>query len=375
MSACKYSAKRMLTIVSVQLLCVLPFGAYASDSDLLSSCDAKDDVAMAAEVCRKWDDLIHKDAMRCGELLLPNVSDQCETGIGRTTVLIMRGEPIVDRVLKLYVAEYQYTYARRILAFDVAQMDSERSQEQLAISKRNLLRNRRLLQESIDRHGNLHDAYAMSSSNRGIGENEMDYLTELGTVAESTLSTRIYDEVWGEGARGELWMYYLANVQPKRTLDLLTTGMVGFVIEGQKYAEDTLFRADEVGGIFIPEAFELLALICRYHPVLALENAARIRSFIRDNALHYAEGKKEKHLDLLDYKVRSFALEILEGVGSHEDLEFIQRLATNAPQERSVRRRYGLTLGGDISLRAVSLSERIKGKAQSVTPSAPGGQE
>jgi hypothetical protein len=316
------------------------------------------EAAKEAEFCSRWDVLLHSNAMKCGNVMLPELIACCEeTRDGLVHILRYNNAPIVDRVVNLYVAEYQYWLSKPIRTFEESQV-SARSAEEAAVRTRTYKRNKEQLRQSIERHGNLFRDLPMDTSGRKMGENEADYLDQLATAAELTFDPRIYDEVWGFPMCGEVHLTYLAKVKPETTIQMLSSATPGFELDGTKCAPDTLFVPDNGPAISFTAAFGVMQRLCESQPLVAKEHVDAIRGFVRVHALHYAKQPDMKYLEVRDFMLRYLALEILQSVGSTADVPLIEKLAENAPEKRPSNSRAGFGNATSIA----SLAARVRAK-------------
>lgn len=280
-------------------------------------------------LCEKWDKWILTDAFKCGESLLPGVIERCPQSDHRDVeILAPDNDAIVNRVLMLYIAEYQYALNNWLKAFQVTDQSSV-TEEQWQLWERTAERNKLFLARSVEKNGACYQKFAMDSPGRwgGHPENELEYFDLLAPAAESTFSRRIYDEIWAFPVRSSHFSTYLANVDPVRTIQELGGATVGFEMNGQLRVTDTLFTGDSKHAIPIVDAFEVLRLISETHPVLASKHAEKILSFVHTHALHFA-GSQEALYDIL---VRYRALMIISDVGGHADLPLTRQLGIDPP--------------------------------------------
>jgi hypothetical protein len=284
--------------------------------------------------CADWDALLRTDAVQCGGRLLPDLLVLCkDTPYGQVHIFRYIDESIRQRVLALYIAEYQYGLSRSIQAAEKANR-AHATEEQVSLWDRTREREQRMLAQSIERHTNLFDGLAMNPAWRKEGEREFEYLSLLATAAESILDPKIYEEVWAFPTAGAFHVGYLVETDPVRTTKELVTAAAGLTSNGRKYAQDSLFRRNNGMSISISTAFDVMQRICERYPSLAKEQANDVRAFTQRYALHFAPNGKTDYREVGDFMLRQATLRILAQVGNCDDIEFVHRLAKNPPEKR-----------------------------------------
>lgn len=309
-------------------------GVCATPEDLFPSYLQSMNPQELTRFCADWDVLLRTDVIQCGGRLLPDLLVLCkDTPYGQVHIFRYIDESIRQRVLALYIAEYQYGLSRSIQAAEKANR-AHATEEQVSLWDRTREREQRMLAQSIERHTNLFDGLAMNPAWRKEGEREFEYLSLLATAAESILDPKIYEEVWGFPVSGDFHIGYLVEADPARTTKELVSAGAGFTLNGKRYARDTLFRRNSGMSISISTAFDVMQRICERYPSLAREQANDVRAFTQRYALHFAPSGEAGYQEVNDFKVRQAALQILAYVGNRDDIKFAHTLARNAPEKR-----------------------------------------
>ncbi len=288
------------------------------------------------EFIARWDAQVRQDVDKCLGLLSPFTAYSAEYD---TFVLRNRDASVVDRLIALYIAEYQYWRHRIVTTFkNIAPSDlPEAEREQFALRRRTYEREKQMLEQSIARHGCLFVDFAMNGRWRTVGENELEYHDFLVSLAESTFDARIYEEVWEFPTSTKMRIAYLAEIEVEKTIERFRDAEVGFILNEKLYAPDTLFLSGNGAAISVQNAFQILRHVVERQPILAKQNTATILAFVRAYGLHYARMPGQTYKEPLDFAVRNDALHILKHIASREDIPLIQRLAEDAPTRRPPR--------------------------------------
>ncbi len=171
----------------------------------------------------------------------------------------------------------------------------------------------------------------------GSGEFGTDYLMELASLAECTLSPRIFQvEMFGvyqiqyqtvSFLGGKFRYEYLARVNPEKTLDILLSATVGIRHPDYLY----LKSGDKILSIqfSIEDAFFVISKMRATSPELVRRRKEEILQFIRKYVFHYA-GKYGK--ERFDYIIRSFALDLYEFWNDPSYIQDVVKISKNVPQ-------------------------------------------
>ena len=222
------------------------------------------------KLLQKWDQLAHSDDLwdRSGALLL--VLDEIPRGerFSRSYFCAFDNPEIIDRVVALFLEEVARVQSGEFDRPEIANTD----------------------------HGGAEDLMA------------------LAEVAESTFDPRLYDDMlhinleFSQGLRN----FYLATVNPERTLDYLFNrklNQTGF--EGQ-----------------VRRSFVILSYMTVESPQALRADRERAITFIAKHARYFAKMVLHGH----DYYVRSDALDVLELVGSVTDVPLVKEIIHDAKE-------------------------------------------
>jgi hypothetical protein len=353
-------ALNALLYVFVLLSAVVPGGNSAladAGYDPFSDCRVTAEQEEERRFCEQWDSKLQVDAYRCGGALLPGLLSPCANSrYGEMTVLQNDNENIVERVLTLYIAEYQYWLKRSLQDFEKADKAAV-SDEQWQTWVRHSERSRALLARSVERHGDLYRELPMDSPGRteGYAENELEYMDVLSVAAGSTYSPRIYEEVWGFPVPSNHHAIYLAEVDPARTIHALTHATEASGARHHKEGSDILFTARGGHAVTVEDAFEILLLVCEHQRHTAMAHADAIRAFVDRYSLHYSGNGHRSSMAVYDFAVRYRALKIISCIGTVEDAPLVRRIKKDPPERRPSKAWIGLQ--GDASI--TQLADRV----------------
>jgi len=197
------------------------------------------------------------------------------------------------------------------------------------------------------------------------GEGGAEYITALATVAEATLSPRIYDvELFGKIWMGELQPHYLARVHPAKTLDIILRAVPGFVpthflaikledvtLEVSENREnffasfvrdDPPTRAGLLTVFDYEEPFFILSEMRSTAPDLLKKHEEEIHQFVKANVFHFSPSSSTPSPPR-DYRVRNYALDLYEFWKDPAYIPDVKNLIYSAPKidEEFVARYHG----------------------------------
>lgn len=290
-------------------------------------------LASAMEMAERWDAALHTDVFHCIQLLAPLIQYSERY---KTNLLIQTHPLVTQRVLDLYIAEYQFALHKAIATIESVRSEPSSAvrEETDILRRRTCERQTEMLAQSLERHGNQFEELAMHGPWRNEGEAEAEFQELLASIAESTFDPRIYEEVWNFPVWSPLHIAYLATVRPAETIERFAHVQAGFELNGETYAPDTIFLQHNGAAFSVHDAFDLLAHLAQQHPAHAGEQSEVFREFVETYALHYAPKKDSRYRERLDYLVRYRALEILAEIGRTADISLIKRLSENPPERR-----------------------------------------
>lgn len=282
---------------------------------------------------QEWDAGVNGSLSSDGSQMISRVSQYLREEEYEGWVILRYNNPeIVDRVVDLYIAEYQRILKALIFRHETADQsnDDGRTRE---LHDANYRYNRNLLAASLKRDGQKCAERFVGDPGRVIGVNEIDPMYDLCSVAESTFSPRLYDYVWSAPVKG-LWAYvYLASVLPERMLtDLFSATNEEWMGIRPTYL-DILRRREDGAGIELEDAFEVLELMERFHPEAIRSHRAEVIGFLKRYARHYAERETKGRLDdARDVGLRLKALAVLETLAQPEDIGLVKDLLRDIPE-------------------------------------------
>lgn len=168
-------------------------------------------------------------------------------------------------------------------------------------------------------------------------EARQDFYDLLADMAESTLSTELYDALWDYPQPSSFRRLYVAEVYPERTIERFATATQGRTRNGVRFARDRLFAESDILGTSLVDAFEYLADIVSGHPELAESKRTVLLSFVERYARFYAAPDSETNSPWRDYLTRGAALRILSHTGGRAELSLVDALMRDAPAVPSGR--------------------------------------
>lgn len=171
-----------------------------------------------------------------------------------------------------------------------------------------------------------------------FGEEGFDYLEMLATVAESTLSPRIYDRQIKPFPfnAGVLHEFYLATVDPSKTLDVFFSATVGARL-GKRMHPCYLYASDDGVGLGdVTSACKTLSYMAALHPeVLQAPRSRDVVIFIARNAAQYTLPSGDvqvwQHDWIWDCRTRTYALDALSVVAHWDDRAVVEFIGLSIP--------------------------------------------
>jgi hypothetical protein len=184
-----------------------------------------------------------------------------------------------------------------------------------------------------------------------------EYCFILSSLALSTFSPKIYDQVWSDGQGERLFYEYVARVEPEKTLSYLLKATLDETYPASEGVEYRIPGKNRL--IMLDSLAHLFSRIVILHPQLAEKNARDILNFIKPKALKCAGSKNLKNRD---YLARLAVLNILQQIGKTEDIPFIQNsLLKDIPPVPEARFIDNCEDGGmDLKIKAEKVIEIIK---------------
>ena len=176
-------------------------------------------------------------------------------------------------------------------------------------------------------------------------EGGAEYMTVLGSIAESTFDPRIYETVLSPHSgllSGDFQNLYLATVNPERMLGVLfesKRGPRGRIQRGAntgKPGHPDRFYHDKIRGISVDGAYTLLSLMSTQSPAALGAERARVLSFVEKHVKHFAAPRKRAYspepvyLQWHDYRVRSAALDVVGFLGTSAEVKLVEEIIRDA---------------------------------------------
>lgn len=290
----------------------------------------------------EWDSAASKGICETRRRMLPKVSVlRLDEPCCSPYWLVRYNNPeVLERVINLFLGHYQALLRLRMLSIEQADR-ADYPPERLELSKANHAWYESLLKKSVQEHG---FRYTDSDINEIAlwekSDDEGNESQQLASLAQSTFSNTIYDAVWGSTLVGPLQEVYLATVRADKTVDLLINTTLGIRMGLRLQAgQDMLCRKDNGVGIFVSDAFRILAAIARRQPDVIAAREKEVMEFVERHGKHY--WASERYSEIRDYWTRLYALQVLEATGNSAYLSVVNHLVTNAPSkeraERSLR--------------------------------------
>ena len=168
---------------------------------------------------------------------------------------------------------------------------------------------------------------------------EMGVAKVVAECAESTFDLRVYDKVlpYRTGLSGRFRNLYLASVNPRRTMNYLFETEIGAYYSGTGWGE------------FVEHAFAILSYMTMQSPKALEAERERVFEFVAEHVKFFAAGDEDLKRDntaeylnrqsayqyilkLNDYYVRNDALDVLEFLGTVDQVPLIQSIIQDATE-------------------------------------------
>jgi hypothetical protein len=284
--------------------------------------------------CREWDSgMVEGLATGPGNMLGRLIARDEVAG---QTILRLRygNEALVERVVNLYMAEVQYDWLYSIRAEEAGLTKADLTPERRALALGNIELWRSRLERARERDGDLLVGVPEQDPARHIGENGQDYRDQLGALALSTQSPRLYEYLWDAAsfAYGAAEMAYFSQVRVEETLQHLFTGTIGTRPDPAAHAVfDRVYRADGHGELQALRAMEYIGRILKQRPELGRNYHSEILDFVeRCRTLYwYPEDViRRSKFSSQDYRMRRAILHVLAMAGTTNDVTLVKKLAS-----------------------------------------------
>ena len=284
--------------------------------------------------CRDWDSSMAEGLATGPGNMLGRLIARDEVA-GQTILRLRYGnEALVERVVNLYMAEVQYDWFYSIRAEEAGLAKADLTPERRALAMGNIERWRSRLERARERDGDLLVGVPEQDPARHMGENGQDYRDQLGALALSTQSPRLYEYLWDAasftyGAADEA---YFSQVRVEETLQHLFTGTIGVRPDPAAHAVfDRVYRADGHGELQALRAMEYVGGILKQRPELGKKYHSEILDFVeRCRTLYwYPEDViRRSKFSHLDYRMRRAILHVLAMAGATDDVTLVKNLAS-----------------------------------------------
>jgi len=284
--------------------------------------------------CREWDSgMVEGLATGPGNMLGRLIARDEVAG---QTILRLRygNEALVERVVNLYMAEVQYDWLYSIRAEEAGLTKADLTPERRALAIGNIERWRSRLERARERDGDLLVGVPEQDPARQIGENGQDYRDQLGALALSTQSARLYEYLWDSAsfAYGAADEAYFSQVRVEETFQHLFTGTIGARPDPAAHAVfDRVYRADGHGELQALRAMEYVGGILKHRPELGEKYHAEILGFVercRTLYWHPEDVIRRGKFSSQDYRMRRAILNALAHAGKTDDVGLAKQLAS-----------------------------------------------
>ena len=158
--------------------------------------------------------------------------------------------------------------------------------------------------------------------------------------AESTFDPRIYEtELTGNPSGGRLRLLYLSRVNPERTLNYLLESKRGQWVDGPRPGHrDYFYHGSVAWGMSVDGAYALLSLMTVQSPNVLRKHRGQVLEFVMTHIDHFREPRSVSYKDELvymrhdDYRVRDVALDVLQLLGTAEDVGLVEEIIRDVPE-------------------------------------------
>jgi hypothetical protein len=291
--------------------------------------------------CRDWDNSMAEGLATGPGSMLGRLMARNEVA-GKTVLRLRYGnEAIVERVVNLYIAECQYDWFYSIHSEEVGLAKADLTPERRTLAVGNIGRWRSRLERSRERDGDLLVGIPQQDRARNEGESGLDYHDQLGALAISTLSPRLYEYLWDASsfAYGPAEVAYFSRVRVEETLQHCFTGTIGARPDAAAHAVfDRVYRADGQGELQALRAMEYIGGILTLQPELGDKYHDGILAFVeRCRPLYWYPDDviRRGKFSAQDYRMRRAILHVLAKAGRVEDVPLAKELASEIENEES----------------------------------------
>ena len=167
-------------------------------------------------------------------------------------------------------------------------------------------------------------------------EGSAEYMMFLASMAESTFDPRIYEAVltFLGGFAGDFRNFYLATVNPERTLDLLFESKLG-PYPGRRGSQNHFYHHEIDMVMPLVDAYRILLLMFEQSPEALRTKRLQVLSFVGKYAKHYAVPQmrykpEPEYLEWSDYWLRSRALDVVGFLGASSEVKLVEEIIRDA---------------------------------------------
>lgn len=347
----------VMKVVQILLVLALPvFGVRADSQSPPQPLETMRDVELE-KFCRDWDSSMAEGLATGPGSMLGRLMARGEVA-GKTVLRLRYGnEAIVERVVNLYIAECQYDWHYTLRAEEAGLAKTNLTPERRALAIGNIERWRSRLERSRARDGDLLVGVPEQDPDRHEGESGLDYRDQLGSLAISTLSPRLYEYLWDSGSFtfGPAEVSYFSRVRVEETLQHIFTGTIGARPDPAAHAVfDRVYRADGHGELQALRAMEYLEGILTQQPELGDKYHDEILAFAarsRPIYWHPEDVIRRSKYSNQDYRMRRTILDVLAKVGTADDVPLVGLLASEIVNDETTARYDEKRIGsGDLSI-------------------------
>jgi hypothetical protein len=168
-------------------------------------------------------------------------------------------------------------------------------------------------------------------------EGSAEYMMFLASMAESTFDPRVYEAVLTHlgGFAGNFRNFYLATVNPERTLDLLFESKLG-PYPGKRGSQNCFYHHEIDMSMHLSDAYRILLLMFEQSPEALRTKRLQVISFVTAYAKHFATPQKRSYepkpvyLEWSDYWTRSRALDVVGFLGASSEVKRVEAIIHDA---------------------------------------------
>ena len=286
-----------------------------------------------AKFCEDWDRSLTRGLYSGPGEMLPRLVEYDSADGVRRVRLGNRDQAIVDRVVELFIAEYQYGNRALIKACEEELSRGGATPERDSFLKSIYVQTQARLESSVAREGDLVHGVPSEELTRSRGEGEADYRDALCALALSTMSPRIYEYVWDPSVQTDqnALVEYLGTVNFERTIELLGSARLGenpWIPTASNF--DTLYRADQAGELSVIPAVSVLYKIATTNPEFATAHRNTMLQLVQKcRDVYWIANDSEFNTRYVthNYRLRSAMLDVLSVVGTQQEAPLAESLA------------------------------------------------